>query len=244
MPFFLIVLLEQTGQEIIQKVYKIHFENYLLEDYHKYTAILLVWSTHFGYQRHFATQFIVAILPDFLISFWFALLLVLPFITLWLLKSNILNDQLKEKIFTTIENVSQGKIKINRDLNKYVPYTRIPLYFGIAILGWRLADAANFGFGTPILAWIILFAIYVYIFMDIVGRRHAFSLQIGSKTMKESGIFIPGDSLQLLPGRNTTALQGLGGGPAEDSEQVLRELGALLLDIHQLGDLGIEKWKK
>lgn len=187
---------------------------------------------------YFVTRFIVALLPRFFISYWFAALLMLPYILIWLLKGNVLSDQLKEQIFEVL-----GKLKISRGLNAYLPYARILLAFGLAILGWRLAFTTNFGLGTPIVAWLILLAIYAYIFITTVGRRHSFSLQIGSKTMKDSGIFIPGDSLNLLFKRESTALQGLGASPAADASQVTRELGALLLDLQQLGDQVIQKWK-
>lgn len=32
--------------------------------------------------------------------------------------------------------------------------------------------------------------------------------------------------------------------PAEDAELIARDLGALIMDIQQLGDLGIQKWKE
>jgi hypothetical protein len=32
--------------------------------------------------------------------------------------------------------------------------------------------------------------------------------------------------------------------PAEDAEKVIHELGAIITDIQQMGDLSIEKWKR
>jgi len=32
--------------------------------------------------------------------------------------------------------------------------------------------------------------------------------------------------------------------PAQDAELIARDLGALIMDIQQLGDLGIQKWKE
>ena len=110
-------------------------------------------------------------------------------------------------------------------------------------MGWRLAFTSILGAGTSFLTWGILLAIYAYIIFNLVGRRNSFSLQIGSNTMKDSGIYIPGDSFNFLPGQETTALQGLGARPAKDANEVAREIGAMLLDMKQLGDLGVEKWK-
>lgn len=187
---------------------------------------------------YFLTQTIVAILPDFLLNYWVAALLILPFIIIWLLGSNVLSEQIKERVFETFDT-----LRIGRDLNKFLPYTRILLAVGLAILGWRLASTPRLGLGAP-LAWMLLLAVYAYIFMVTLGRRNSFSVQIGSKTLKDTGIYIPGDSFNLLPGRQTTAMQGLGSRPAEDASQVARELGALLMDMKQLGDRGIDKWKE
>ena len=211
-----------------------------------YEGISFSWLRFilFTLAAYFATQAVVLLLPDFFISYWAVALLSLPFGVTWLLSSNIFSEQLKEQIFDFLDNLFQNRIKVNRDPSAYLRYTRIPLYFGIAILGWRLAFTTNFGLGTPVLAWAGLLAVYGYIFLNYVGRRSSFSIHVGSKTLQDSGIFIPGDGLLLLPGRETTTLQGLGASPASDASQVIRELGAMLLDMKQLGDLGIEKWKK
>jgi hypothetical protein len=39
-----------------------------------------------------------------------------------------------------------------------------------------------------------------------------------------------------------SALASLNSYPGQDAEIIVQELGALLTDIHQLGDLGIQKW--
>ena len=60
------------------------------------------------------------------------------------------------------------------------------------------------------------------------GRNKSFSLMLTSKTAKGSGIYIPGDALSMLWGRDNTAVQSLNAGPAKDAEVVVKELGALL----------------
>ena len=210
-----------------------------------YQGLSLSWLRYllFVAAAYIATQAVVLLLPDFFISYWAVALLAIPFAVTWLLSSNIFSEQLKEKIYDTLDNLLQNRIKVSRDPSSYLRYTRIPLYLGLAILGWRLAFTTNFGLGTPILAWASLLAIYFFIFLNYAGRRSSFSLHVGSKTLQDTGIFIPGDSFQLLPGRETTAVQGVGASPAEDASRVLRELGAMLLDMQLLGDLGIQKWQ-
>ena len=95
----------------------------------------------------------------------------------------------------------------------------------------------------PLLNYLILLAAYFGLYLYTFGRQRTFSLMIGSRTMKDSGIFIPGDSFRLIFFRDNTAIESISASPALDAERVVQELGALLLDIRQLGDLGIQKWK-
>jgi hypothetical protein len=192
---------------------------------------------------YFVTGLIYGIAP-FLVSYPLAILLMLPFAAIWLLSSNILNDQLREQILQKIDNLLQGKYKVKRDLQTYLPYVRVPLYLGLAIITWRVAFTSEISFGGPLLSWALFLVVYAVILMNLIGRHRTFSLLIGSKTMKDSGIFIPGDTFRLFSTRDTTALQALQSSPAADAGQVARELGALLIDIQQLGDLGIQKWRK
>lgn len=211
-----------------------------------YYGLSINWFLFIGLTglAYFATQTIAGLLSFLFDSYWIAIILIIPYLTIWILNGNILNEEIKERIFGFLDNLFQGRIEVSRDLSQYLPYTRIPLYIGIAIFGWRLASTSTFGLGTPLLAWGILLAIYAYIIFNLVGRRNSFSMQIGSKTMKDSGIYIPGDSFNLLPGQASTALQGLGARPAKDADKVAMEIGAMLLDMKQLGDLAVEKWKQ
>ena len=50
--------------------------------------------------------------------------------------------------------------------------------------------------------------------------------------------------MSLFFGGDTAAIQSLYAGPGQDAEQVVSEVGAVLTDIRQMGDLGIQKWSK
>lgn len=204
----------------------------------------LLFFLLFAVATYFVTRFIAFSLPPFFTSYWLVALLMLPHVVVWIVSSNVLNAQIKEQIFDRIDGVFQDRFKINRDWSDYLRHTRTPLLIGLVILGWRIAFTTTFGLRTPLVGWILILVIYGYIFLNMAGRTHTFTLQIGSKTMKDSGIYIPGDSLSLFSGKYTTAFQGLGGSPAEDAGQVIRELGALIMDMQQLGDQGMEKWKQ
>lgn len=179
----------------------------------------------------------------FLTSWIFAMFLMFPFSTLWILTSNILNEQTKWKIFNSIDEKLQHKIRTAELLPILAPSMRIPFIIGLLILGWDFAFSEFFQQMSP-LNYLVLLTVYFGIYLYLIGQQRTFSLTIGSKTMKGSGIFIPGTSFLTILTRDTTAPDTLGASPAKDAEQVTRELGALLIDIRQLGDLGIQKWSK
>ncbi len=185
-----------------------------------------------------------SILPSLFFNYWFVLLLVLPYAIIWLLSSNILQDNVRDRVFQTLDQVASDKFTVSRDLDRYRPYALILLCIGLALFAWRFSFTLGGGAVGTALSWVFLLAVYAFIFMNFFGRQRTFSLLIGSKTMKASGIFIPGDTLQLLSTHDRTALQALGAAPSSDSSQVIKELGALLLDLQQLGDLGVEKWRQ
>ena len=71
------------------------------------------------------------------------------------------------------------------------------------------------------------------------SRRPTFSLAISSKGGSDTPISISGASGlgYVSAGKALTAE------PAPDAELMLQELGAVILDIQTLGDMGINKWK-
>jgi hypothetical protein len=191
-----------------------------------------------------ATQVIGGMLPPFLTSYTFAILIMLPFILLWLVTSSVVSESFRDQAIQSVENATQGRVRIERDLRVYLPYTRIPLYVGIIILIWRLTAERVLGIGGSLAGSLVLMIIYGVAFFLLFGRQQTFSLAIGSKTKKDSGIYIPGDTFRFFASRDTTAVEALSAHPAADAGQVVKELGAMLMDIQQLGDMGIQKWKR
>lgn len=198
-----------------------------------------------------ATSIIVTIFDrltmGFLINHFVGVLLVIPFVVLWLFRGNIISREAKDKTFQLLDRIFSRTI--SRDIDIYLSYTKFAAYIGVVFTGWRLAFPSTdlnpeSQSQNSFMGMLILLAIYGFVFLNLFGAyQHTFSLLIGSKSMKDKGIFIPGDTLRLFSTRDTTALQALGGGPAEDAESVIKELGALLTDIRHLGDIGIEKWR-
>ena len=97
---------------------------------------------------------------------------------------------------------------------------------------------------SSLLAFLLLGVSYFFMYRAIFGRVRNFNLAIASRSPKNGGIVIPGNPLSLLLGGDMAALQSLYSAPGQDAERVASELGAVLTDIRQLGDLGIQKWSE
>jgi hypothetical protein len=91
---------------------------------------------------------------------------------------------------------------------------------------------------------IVLAGLVIYILICIINyaRRPTFTLGIGSKGGSSTPINISGASglgiFDVAAGKALTAE------PAEQAEEMLEELGAVIMDIQSMGDFGINKWKK
>lgn len=189
---------------------------------------------------YFGTQILSALLPAFFTGWVFATLLMLPYVLMWLLSGDLLNEQVKDRIIQSANEAFQSRLDVQREIERFQPQARVLFYVGLAILAWATLDQSSL---PGLLRLPLLAAIYFLLYLFVFGRHRVFSLSIGSRTIKGTGIDIPGDSFRALFLRQNTAAESLSASPAVDAEQVARELGALLMDINQLGDLGIEKWK-
>lgn len=187
------------------------------------------------------TGFIYSLIPV-IVNWIFGIIFLLPFFGIWLLNSNILSNQTRDNVYKYINERFQNKVQAAELFPILVPSMRFLFFIGAALLGWGIAFSSFFLKLTP-LNYLIILALYFWIYLSTFGQQRTFSLTIGSKTMKGSGIHIPGSSFLTLLTRDNTAPNTLGAGAAKDAEKVTQELGAVLMDIRQLGDLGIQKWK-
>ncbi|HEY3311958.1 MAG TPA: hypothetical protein VGK00_09990 [Anaerolineales bacterium] len=135
---------------------------------------------------------------------------------------------------------------------KSVCATTSAVAFGIGGGGSLAASYTSFLFssrdtgsaeGGAIFGFALAFftGIYALGCMASYARRPTFSLAINSKGGSSTPINISGASgIGLF---DVAAGKALAAEPAEDSEIMLNELGAVILDIQMLGDLGIDKWR-
>lgn len=137
----------------------------------------------------------------------------------------------------------------------YVPIKTIwrPVLVGIAAIvltglggSSLLGSFSLFGIGRSSgEGWQLILAAFMNIFGLLCAfwyaRRPTFALQIGSKGGASTPISISSATgLGLL---NISAAKSVNAEPAKDAETMLKELGALILDIQMMGDHGIKKWK-
>jgi hypothetical protein len=88
---------------------------------------------------------------------------------------------------------------------------------------------------VPVCLATLLFILYRF------ARKPSFSLLIHSRSASNSIVRITGPS--PLGAANSAAAKALTAKPAKDSLLVLKEVGALVLDIQMLGEFGMEKWR-
>ena len=144
-----------------------------------------------------------------------------------------------------INNVSGIKIFKGHSLN----WIKLIVSFCVLILlifflfmyqGSEGVNLPGFG-GTAFLLIILLLFIIVFILIKTL-RKPVFSLVIQTKGGDGNVVQIVGSSpFAVIYSRAAKALTGR---PAEDSELLFKEIGALISDVQNMGEKAIEKWKK
>ncbi len=113
----------------------------------------------------------------------------------------------------------------------------------VSILGGGLLDAMLGGRGSAGLAGLLLLPTLIYVLFTIFmyARRPTMALSINSKGGSSTPISIAGASVGGALG--SSAARALDAEPGPDAANLARELGAMIMDIQQFGDLGIGKWR-
>jgi len=183
---------------------------------------------------------LISIFPRFLTGWFMIVLLMVPYTVSFLFEKNILSEEFKQQFLRSINELPGSNILRKKDRVYYLGLFRILFWSGIALAAWNIVRN-SFLSQFAILSLPLLTVVYYYVYRAIFGRVRSFNLTISSRSPKNAGITIPGNPLGLFLGGDA-AVQSLYSGPGRDAEQIVRELGALLTDIRQMGDLGIQKW--
>lgn len=185
-------------------------------------------------------SFLVDKLPEFMTHWAFALVLMLPWFILWLIESNVLNQDLKDRI---IENLGSEHLK---DIGRVEPSQairtvfKVLLYIGILLLGAALIKS-DFVRGLGIFGMAIPAALFTFMFLKYFGLQDDYILEIASKTGAGTGITIRSASFQSLFAKGKFAYPGWIV-PSKEAAVVAKELGSLVMDLQQTGDLAAMKW--
>lgn len=178
------------------------------------------------------------LLPQFFTDWPIVLILCLPLLFFILVKSNILNQEIKDNL------LSNPTIRLLQDSGKDLLAEKIIRAMGLVgftILVWVLINRTGLKYDFPFLGNILLIAGYLVVYRIFFGLKKYFSLQIFTKSASGKGIYIPGNTFFSLFSEKT-ASETLNANPAKDAQSLVRELGAIITDIRQSGDLGVQKW--
>lgn len=183
------------------------------------------------------TPFILGVLPTFASGLVFGLICIIPYAVIFLWQKDFFSKELKDRVIVNLQGMNLGEHthKILIGLSNEI--VSILFVLGVYIVAMNL-------FSGELRVLRVIFFIIVY--FKIIGSIRVFSLQLYSKSTKGTGIFLPGvQKLQIFNFRtnDTTALDTVTGVPAMDSELLIREIGAIITDLKEMGDLAISKWK-
>lgn len=188
------------------------------------------------------TLFSFSIFSLFLSGWFIGILLMMPYAFGFLFEKNILSREFQNQFLRSISQIPGGDILTRKDRTFYMGLFRLFFWFGVALLTWNIVQGLGLIQFSP-LTFFLLAVVFYFIYRAIFGRMNSFRLAISSRSPKNAGITIPGNPVGLILGGDA-AVQSLYSGPGKDAEQIVSELGALLTDIRQMGDLGIQKWTR
>ena len=183
------------------------------------------------------------ILPEFMTHWFFGFLLMLPFIIVWLMEKNILNQDLFDRILKNLEIEKQGQRTIGNPGENLRRVLRIIFIVGVVLIVVSVMNNSELSRSSGMLKYVIPLAVFTYIYISVFGFQHEFGLFVSAKSSSGSGLTIKSNSFQSLFGKKSMLAPGKII-PTVDSYTVAKELGALVMDLQQAGDLAIEKWSE
>lgn len=195
----------------------------------------------FSILAYYGTLYARIFLPPFFTSWAVAIILMVPFAINWVFDHDIVSEQVKEQFLQNISPITNLSFLQSRDRSFYQRTFRFLFLIGMAVFAWNLVFTVFYS-SFFFLPYILLLGAYFLIYRAIFGDLRSFGLRIGSRSAKDNGIVISGGTWFSLLAGNNVAAQTLNAGPARDAEQIIYELGALVTDIQQMGDLGVKKW--
>ena len=193
---------------------------------------------------NYLMNILVGILPEFMTGWVGAILMVAPYLIYILFEKNILSQDVKEQIIKNFQDIPGKDLIENNNKSFYISLFQFIFYFGLALLARQLSYqlALSFNAGWP--SYLLQFGAYFVIYKLAFGKMRTFTLAISARSAKDTGIVLPSTFLTNLLGGEMGVLQAIFVEPGSQAELIVHELGAMLTDIRQMGDFGIQKWMR
>ena len=188
------------------------------------------------------TSLLAELIPFMFDSLIFGLLLCLPYLVSLLFDRQLLNPELKNRFK---EQLSQSDVGAWTQKNQGLPWDKIfkTLFLvGASILIYKLGESDVFSGLGSVLKYPLIFLAYLMLYLLAFPRGKEFNRSIHSRSAGPSSITISNSLFSRLGETVDAGKQGTLD-PGEDAEKLSRELGALVMDLQQMGDLGAEKWQ-
>lgn len=136
-----------------------------------------------------------------------------------------------------------SEIKIYRGTTFNLPLFITGLVISLAIAAAIKTALSSIFYNSPFLTSVVVLTLLGYAIYRVyyASKKKAFSMLINTKGGNGNVVYIAG--LSPFGGGNGAAARALTAEPARDSDLLMREIGALVLDIQNLGDNAIEKWQ-
>lgn len=183
------------------------------------------------------------VLPDFMTHWFFGFLLMAPFIVVWLMEKNILNQDLFDQILKNLEIDKEGHRTIGKPGETLRKVLRTIFLIGLVLFVASVMNNSEFASSLGILRYLIPLIVFGFVYMSLIGFHDEFGLFVSTRSASGSGLTINSNSFLSLFGKNSISTPGKII-PAVDSYTVAKELGALVMDLQQTGDLAVEKWSQ
>ncbi len=188
-----------------------------------------------------ASMQLPSVLPEFMTHWLFGLFLMLPFIVIWLMDKNILNQELFDQILKNLDYGKESQRTIGKPGETLRKVLKVVFIVGLVLFVSSVVN--NLSGSLGFLAFIIPLFVFTLIYLSLVGSTNEFGLFVSARSASGSGLTIKSDNFQALIGKKSISKPGKII-PTADSYTVARELGALVMDLQQSGDLAIEKWSQ
>jgi len=180
------------------------------------------------------------VLPEFMTHWLFGLFLMLPFIIVWLMEKNILNQDLFDRILSNLEMDKDKRKTISAPGETLRKVLRTIFIIGLVLFVAGILNNYELSRSLGVLRFVLPLVVFTYVYISVIGFQNQFGLSVSARSASGSGLTIRSNTFQALFEKGMSTPGKII--PTADSYTVAKELGALVLDLQQAGDLAVEKW--